>query len=108
MKFILVMLFCFLSVSELTAQDISGVYKTEWVKITFLQKGSSFTVRYPLNNGRIEGTLEGRVLTGRWYQSNGSGRIRFEFNSDSSAFTGKWSRGDAEPLSAWNGTRVQP
>lgn len=108
MKFILVMLFCFLSVSELTAQDISGVYKTEWGNITFLQNGSSVTGSYPLNNGRIEGTLEGRVLTGRWYQSNGSGRIRFEFNSDSSAFTGKWSRGDAEPLSAWNGTRVQP
>ena len=59
---------------------------------------------YDHQNGRIEGTLSGHTLTGRWTQSNGKGRFVFEFNDDFTSFTGKWSYNDAEPTSSgWNG-----
>ena len=87
------------------AQTIEGVYNTDFNEMTLQIDGDHVTGTYKWSNGRIDGTLKGHTLTGWWTQSNGKGRLVFEFNSDFSAFTGKWSRNDAEPSGKWNGTK---
>ncbi|MDX9881198.1 MAG: hypothetical protein RBS73_03965 [Prolixibacteraceae bacterium] len=89
----------------LYAQNVSGTYQTDFKEMTLQQNGNQVTGTYEHSGGRIEGTLYGNTLTGWWYQTNGKGRFVFVFNNDCSAFTGKWSYGDAEPSSAWNGKR---
>ena len=92
--------------TEPSAKNAAGIYKTDFNEMTISQTGNRVTGTYKYSNGRIEGTLNGRTLTGWWYQSNGKGRLIFEFNADFSAFTGKWSYNDAQPSSGWNGTRI--
>lgn len=86
--------------------SVAGKYKTNFNEMTLSVSGNTVTGTYNWNNGKIEGTLNGKVLTGRWYQSNGTGRFVFVFNNDFTAFTGKWGYNEAEPASAWNGTRI--
>lgn len=82
----------------------TGDFSTDFNAMRFRQDGNRVTGTYDYQNGRIEGTLSGHTLTGRWTQSNGKGRFIFEFNDDFTAFTGKWSYNDAEPTSgSWNG-----
>jgi len=86
--------------------NVSGVYSTKWGDMTLSQSGNQVSGSYKLNNGKISGTLTGKVLTGTWTQTNAKGRIRFEFNDDLSSFTGKWSYNDAEPTSGdWDGKK---
>lgn len=95
-----------ISIIGIQAQNVAGVYQTDFNEMTLQQNGSSVTGTYKHANGRIEGTLNGNTLTGWWYQSNAKGRFVYVFNSDFSAFTGKWSYNDAEPSSGWNGKRT--
>ena len=90
-----------------TEASINGVYNTDFQEMTLQIDGDHVTGTYKWSDGRIDGTLLGHTLTGWWTQSNGKGRFVFEFNSDFSAFTGKWGRNDAEPSGKWNGTRKQ-
>lgn len=85
---------------------INGTYNTDFNQMKLSISGNKVTGTYQWNDGKIEGTLNGTVLTGWWYQSNGKGKFIFNFNSSFTAFTGKWGRGDSEPTSAWNGTKV--
>ena len=87
------------------AQNIAGVYKTDYGEMRLQISGSTVTGTYRTSD-RIEGTLSGNTLTGWWYQSNGKGRIKFVFDSSFSSFTGKWSYNDAEPSSGWNGKKI--
>jgi hypothetical protein len=93
------------TVTPVDSPSIAGVYDTDFNEMTLQIDGKHVTGTYKHSNGRIDGTLSGHTLTGRWTQSNGQGRFVFEFNSDFSAFTGKWSYNDAEPSSRWNGTK---
>jgi hypothetical protein len=88
------------------AQGASGTYQTDFNDLTIQQSGNQITGSYSFLNGRIEGTLEGHTLTGWWYQSNGKGRLLFEFNYDFSGFVGKWNYNEAAPSSKWNGSRI--
>lgn len=82
----------------------TGVFTTDFNDMVFSWNGNKVTATYEYRDGRIEGTLSGRTLTGRWTQNNGKGRLVFEFNEDFTEFTGKWSYNDAEPTSSgWNG-----
>lgn len=85
---------------------ITGTYNTDFNQMKLSISGNKVTGTYQWNDGKIEGTLNGTVLTGWWYQSNGKGRFIFNFNSNFTAFTGKWGRGDSEPTSTWNGTKT--
>ncbi|MFV0605626.1 MAG: hypothetical protein ACK5NK_07280 [Niabella sp.] len=87
-------------------QSLSGVFTSDFNELTFRQTGKQITGTYKHQNGRIEGTLNGRTLTGLWFQDNGKGKFVFEFNSDFSAFLGKWGYNDAEPSSKWDGKRT--
>lgn len=94
--------------TDVSTKNIAGVYKTDFSEMTLKQNGNKVTGTYKYNNGRIEGTLNGRTLTGRWTQSNSKGRFVFNFNSNFSGFSGYWSYNEAEPKSSskWNGTRT--
>ena len=82
----------------------TGVFTTDFSDMVFSWKGNKVTATYEFRDGRIEGTLNGHTLTGRWTQSNAKGRLVFEFNKDFTEFTGKWSYNDAAPTSStWNG-----
>ena len=88
------------------SQNISGTFNSDFNELTIHQNGSSVTGTYKHRNGRIEGTVSGHTLTGWWYQDNGKGKMFFDFNSDFSAFTGKWGNSEAVPSGKWNGTRI--
>jgi hypothetical protein len=90
----------------LYAQNASGVYETDFSKMTLQQVGNTVTGTYEHSDGRIEGTIVGNTLTGWWYQNNGKGRLVFVFNRDFSAFSGAWSYENAEPSDQWNGRRI--
>ncbi len=90
-----------------TMGQATGVYLSDFGDITLEQNGSSVTGRYTHADGRIEGTLNGNVLTGWWYQSNGKGRFSFVFNSAFTAFAGKWGYDSNEMTGTWNGTRKE-
>ncbi|MFA5555327.1 MAG: hypothetical protein WDA68_12370 [Phycisphaerae bacterium] len=94
--------------SAVSTKNATGTYKTSFAEMTLRQSGNRVTGTYKYRNGRIEGTLNGRTLTGRWTQSNSKGRFVFNFNSDFSGFTGYWSYNDAQPNSSnkWDGTRT--
>jgi hypothetical protein len=86
---------------------LSGTFSTEWGDMVLQQNGSRVTGTYTHGSGTIEGTLNGKVLTGTWKQTgNKNGKFRFEFNDDFSAFKGKWNYGDAEPTrDGWTGKK---
>jgi len=88
------------------SQNTSGTYTTDFKEMTISQSGNKVTGTYKHLNGRVEGTLNGHTLTGLWFQDNGKGKMIFEFNSDYSAFTGKWGYNEATPSGKWNGTRI--
>lgn len=94
------------SIMGLRAQNVSGVYQTDFNELTLQQNGSQVTGTYKHADGRIEGTINGNTMTGWWYQSNGKGRFTFVFNNDFSAYTGKWGYDNAEPSGTWNGRRT--
>ena len=80
-----------------------GTFSSDFNDMTLRVDGNKVTGTYNYRNGRIEGTLNGHTLTGRWIQDNGKGRILFVFNDDFTAFTGKWSYNDVEPSGKWDG-----
>ncbi|MBR0499994.1 MAG: hypothetical protein IJJ72_03255 [Bacteroidales bacterium] len=81
----------------------SRVFTSDFNDMVFHLDGNKVTGTYNYRNGRIEGTLNGHTLTGRWTQDNGKGRLVFVFNDDFTAFSGKWSYNDAEPSGKWDG-----
>jgi len=89
-----------------TNTQIEGTYKTDFNEMTLHINGNRVTGTYKYKDGRVEGTLNGHTLTGTWTQSNGKGRLVFVFNSDFSAFTGKWNYNNNNPTSKWNGTKL--
>jgi hypothetical protein len=104
-RLLLLAMLSILLLGTVKAQSIAGVYDSDFNEMTLQVNGNKVTGTYKWADGRIEGTLSGHTLKGRWTQSNGKGRFVFEFNSDFSAFTGKWSYNDAEPASKWNGKK---
>ncbi|NUN07786.1 MAG: hypothetical protein HUU54_01260 [Ignavibacteriaceae bacterium] len=85
--------------------NVSGVYISDFGDLLIKQSGQNITGTYPHSNGRIEGSLNGRTLSGRWYQDNGTGKLEFNFNEDATAFTGKWGYNEATPSGTWNGRK---
>ncbi len=105
-NYVLALFFLFFC-NFLFAQNLSGIYHTDFNDLTLHQNGNKVFGTYKYENGRIEGVLNGHTLSGWWYQSNGKGKFVFEFNSDFSKFNGKWGYNDAVPSSKWNGTRLK-
>lgn len=111
-KIVLFSIFCLFAFTSISnsgtgsqQHPIAGTYSTDFQEMTLQVNGNRVTGTYKHRNGKVEGTLNGNILTGTWTQSNGSGRMEFVFNSNFSAFTGKWGYSN-QPLSGkWNGTK---
>lgn len=86
---------------------LNGDYDTDFGELSLSQSQNCDKVRgrYRRQNGRIEGILHGTVLTGSWFQDNGKGNFVFVFDSDFSAFKGKWAYNDAYPTIKWDGIK---
>jgi hypothetical protein len=76
------------------------------VPLTMQQSGVQVTGQYQ-GNGKIEGTVSGRVLRFRWQSDRGTGSGRFIMEEKNYSFSGTYNRGsnpdDVE--STWSGQR---
>lgn len=76
--------------------DYSGVYATNWGEMTIRHAGSSITADYTHDAGRLDGSLNGNILSGRWYEApsyagpGDAGPLEFTFEEDCASFTGVW------------------
>ena len=85
--------------------DVSGVWDTNYKEMTLKQDGNRVFGTYKHKDGRIEGIMEGNVLSGKWYQNNGSGEIIFTFHDDCTRFTGQYSERGKWYNKDWKGTK---
>ena len=98
---------------------VEGVYDTNYgkisIKLTIKQSGNKITGNYNHDNGRIEGTVEGKEIRGRWLEApsykppKDAGEFRFSFSDDKKSFTGKWHYGfeEGQWREDWNGKKVE-
>ncbi len=79
------------------------------IQLTVVQTGNKVTGIYPSNNGKIEGTVSGRVLRFKWESDGGSGSGRFVLDETERAFSGTYNRGENpdEVEATWNGKRPE-
>ncbi len=97
---------CVTSISA-TAEppDWTGEWNSFWrsgrALMLLNQEGDRVFGFYEPGNGRIEGKVEGSLLTATWEQSGGSGTAVFALAPDGQSFTGRYSNGEY-----WNGARV--
>ncbi len=77
------------------------------IPLTIVQNGDRVTGIYPGNNGKIEGTVSGKVLRFKWESDGGSGSGRFVMEEGGQAFSGTYNKGDDpdEVDATWNGKR---
>ncbi|MFA5181282.1 MAG: hypothetical protein WC405_08155 [Syntrophales bacterium] len=97
--------------------NIEGLWKTSEGDVRFWQTGNQVTGSYnPKEHGELTGALSGNIMSGFWiedvsgqkcsYPKNGRyywGKFRHVF--DGNRFSGKWGYCDAEPGTAWTGSR---
>jgi uncharacterized Zn-binding protein involved in type VI secretion len=98
--------------------DLTGlVYQTSFGAMTFIGPGSA---TYDTDNGSIEGSFDGLVLTGRWGEDSAAvqcdstgpsgtnywGRLEFTFTADLSSFTGTWDYCNARDGGSWSGSLI--
>ena len=94
---------------------IGGIYSTSFekqkeIEMILIQEGDKIRGSYDYENGKIEGELKGRKLTGRWTEDKASGRFEFEFSKDGKSFEGLRSHGDNAPdkkSPSWDGEQVK-
>jgi len=92
--------------------DWTGTWETDWGRMELQQKGNKVNGTYPYDQGRIQGTVSGRNLTGTWseypsYSPPGdAGDIVFIISEDCSSFDGTWRYGTSGGWSgSWTGAR---
>ncbi len=103
--FVLMLLFPTISLAEKKNSDWSGTWDTRWrdggASLVLTQEGNTVSGIYPLYNGRIEATVQGRTLKGNWFQEDRSGTFEFVQSRDGQSFTGRFSTGEW-----WTGIRL--
>ncbi len=95
--------------------QIAGTFESEWGTLILSQNGNIVKGTYSYDEGSLEGTLEGLILKGKWFEKptmtppNDAGIFEFTFSEDASTFTGKWKYGfeAGENFDGnWSGTRI--
>jgi len=99
--------------------DLAGTWTTSEGVLSVEVDGSNVRGSYDVDEGRIEGTLDGNVLSGYWGEAGSArkcdterlgtyywGRIEWTFGDGT--FTGKWSYCEDEPSGSWTGGKRQP
>ena len=90
----------------------SGVWSTTHGQMALEQSGTSVSGTYSTGSKRVEGAVQGDVLTGAWSQpptysaaNNQAGDIEFQIAPDCETFTGTWRYGSSGAWSgAWEGS----
>jgi len=85
--------------------SFAGEWETGYGTVVLLVSGSQVTGSYTRPPGRIEGTLSGNVLEGRWIQADRWGRMRLQLAADGRSFNGTWTESSGRGGGVWNGTR---
>lgn len=84
-----------------------GRWHTFWrdgqALMTLEQEGARVTGTYRPGDGRVQGVVEGRRLTGTWSQEGGEGGFSFALAPDGKSFAGRFDNGEF-----WNGERIDP
>lgn len=88
-----------------SAAGWAGAWSSNFGRIRLQQNGSRVTGAYDYKGGRLEGTVAGNVLQGRWTQTNGSGLFEFRMGADGRSFSGRWGNGETLSGGDWNGRR---
>jgi len=79
--------------------SIAGIWDTNFGQMVIKQSGNKITGSYTHDNGKIEGILNGNVLTGKWSESPSysppfdAGDFKFIFSKDFKSFTGYYRYG---------------
>lgn len=86
--------------------DWSGTWATQWrnggAVVYLQQEDAEVRGHYPLFDGTLEGTVQGRQLQGTWHQANGrEGGFVFAMADDGATFMGRFDSGEW-----WTGERV--
>jgi len=72
--------------------------------------GDLVTGEYESDDGRIEGTVSGLLITGIWSEEpsyappNDAGQFEFTLDEDGRSFTGRWRYGSEGTWRSWSGT----
>jgi len=77
--------------------DWSGDWDARWreggARLTLTQDGNKVSGNYPLYAGKIEGTVTGRELKGRWIQDDTSGEFVAVLSPDGKSFSARLASG---------------
>lgn len=86
--------------------DFSGDWQTYWrtgsAVLSLTQEGDTVSGTYQPDDGRVDGTVDGRVLRGTWEQPGSSGQFVFALSEDGEVLTGRFGNGEY-----WNGFREE-
>jgi hypothetical protein len=94
--------------------DVSGQWKTNFGLLNLTCSGPRVSGSYPHDGGKVEGTLEGNILRGKWSEGptrkppKDAGSFEFVFPEDGESFRGHWRYGFEEKAwdGTWNGQRL--
>jgi hypothetical protein len=78
---------------ETACGDFSGTYTTEYGPLKLRRENNHVTGVYSMespNDSRIDGTVSGNILTGRWKEASGTGTFRFVLAADGRSFKGSF------------------
>jgi hypothetical protein len=85
----------------------TGTWDTTYGNMQLSQSDGSVTGTYEVDQGTIEGTVQGNKLIGTWHEGEGdAGEFEFTLSPDGNSFVGGWRVNSSEDWTEWTGTRV--
>jgi len=92
---------------ETACGDFSGTYATDYGPLKLRREDNRVTGVYGIDgpgDSRIDGTVNGNILTGRWKEPSGSGTFRFGLSADGLSFKGTFKpEGGGSVSGEWSG-----
>lgn len=84
----------------------TGVWETTYGDMQLSQSDGSVTGTYEVDQGSIEGTVQGNKLIGTWSEGEDAGEFEFTLSPDGNSFIGRWRDDSSGDWTEWTGTRV--
>src|SRR4051794_30812628 len=92
----------------MTEPSFQGVWFTTFGRLSVTEDGGVVRGTYEHKGGVLEGTTQGRVLSGRWREGDRGGPCELVRDEVANGFQGTWRQdGDASPRGAWTGVRLE-
>jgi hypothetical protein len=95
-----------------TTNNITGTWNTDFGKMVITQSGSTVHGEYDHDDGKLDGILSGKTLTGRWSESpsykgpSDAGGVVLTFSDNYASFSGTWGYDQASTGGSWSGTKA--